>query len=874
MLKHFMNKISVLLSVAALCLSGTVSPGVQIRTHAYSFDSITGARNVSGFKNKNYQKVITVNAGNMGADNTGQNYASAAIQKALDYARDNASDTVQVKVIIPNGTYLINKTLNVYSNTYIIMNGAVLKKAASTGGCILRNAQPQRLGGYDDARNIIIEGGCFDGNIKPDYKNFCNVRMAHMKNLMMKNVSFKDNLNTHHLELGGIRDVTITGCDFSGYQGSNIKEALQFDMMNSSTVFAGFEPFDDTTCENVVIKNNIFRNVMRGIGSHSTTLGKYYKDFIIENNTFTNLTDCAILMQSYKNITVSGNTMNNVGSGIIVRNMSPSDKNTGYNKPVDDTANISGSLNNDLNTIIEHNSIYARQTSTRPSPVGIQLFGKLIENEAGSNFDHQVEGVRITDNTLSIPGTCIMMNDVMGIKVDHNRLSYVGKWNADFDLISVQDSSDTLFTENTAVTPADGGISVSGGRVYLQDMKLSNSSDCCCGVRSGNDGSVFGWDLTVDSKGTSSSPMVAEKGSGNMVISGGTYTSEGENSPAAVSHSVIAIKGAVLKGGKSEAVRVSDQGTMYLYDCQLSTDVMEADDGLTAAAVIYGDSNGSNGDKLSRLYVEGGSISSHGDIIFTTNCRSEIILRGTQLTTDSDGYILKCVSDPTLHGWGSGGARCSLILKGQELNGNMLCDSLSTLDIYLTEDSVYSGTPKTNSAEALPGDSGKISVSIDEGCEWVIDNDCTLSCLYAAGEVRDNSGLTAKIVDADGNILRDGDSIFTVKVTDSYSTDAAVYETRELYSFDHFRMKYAAIDPDIFGENDGDYETEEFLRGDLNGNGRREIGDVIIVASYVKQIRPFTDEQTHRRADINKDGLVNIKDVLLIAAAIKGLRAL
>ena len=118
MLKHFMNKISILLSVAALCLSGTVSPGVQIRTHAYSFDSITGARNVSGFKNKNYQKVITVNAGNMGADNTGQNYASAAIQKALDYARDNASDTVQVKVIIPNGTYLIILNVQDAYSTY------------------------------------------------------------------------------------------------------------------------------------------------------------------------------------------------------------------------------------------------------------------------------------------------------------------------------------------------------------------------------------------------------------------------------------------------------------------------------------------------------------------------------------------------------------------------------------------------------------------------------------------------------------------------------------------------------------------------------------------------------------------------------------
>ena len=226
MMKIFVNKALVLLTAAAILLSGAAA-GVSVRAYAYNYDKITGAKNVTGFRSVKYKKVITINAvDKFGADKTGRKNTSSQLQKALDHARDNASDTVQVKVVIPAGNYLVNKTLFVYSNTYISMKGAVLKKAASTGGCLLRNAQPRKLGGYRDARNIIIEGGCFDGNVGANYQNFCNVRFGHMNNLMLKNVSFKSNLNAHHLELGGVKDVTITDCDFSDYRGTYIKEAI------------------------------------------------------------------------------------------------------------------------------------------------------------------------------------------------------------------------------------------------------------------------------------------------------------------------------------------------------------------------------------------------------------------------------------------------------------------------------------------------------------------------------------------------------------------------------------------------------------------------------------------------------------------------
>ena len=868
--------ISALALITAVAVSGGGhSLSAAIRADAYSYDSITGAQNVTGFRAVKYKKVITVNAvSDFGADNTGRSSATAAIQKALKYAADNSSDTVQVKIILPKGVYSMNKTLIIGSNTHFYMEkGAVLRKDYTKPGCMLQNIATTGRGGFGAAKNIIIEGGCFDGNVSDDMWNFTNVRFAHMSDLLVKNVTFKGNLNAHHLEFGGVKNVTVEGCDFSDYRGEYLKEAIQFDMMNNSTLFPSFEPYDDTTCTNVIIRKNNFHDVMRGIGSHSATMGSYFTDFLIENNTFSNIPDCTILMQSYKNTTISGNTMKNVGSGIIVRNMSPFENNKGYNKPVED-CDIESRLNNDLNTVIKNNMINAVPTDSIDAPVGIQLFGKLIEGGEHADFDYQVEGVRVMGNELNVAGTCILLDDVNGIKVDGNKLCFTGDKDEDHDLVSIRNSSETLFSANTASAPPDDCFEVNSGRVYLQDMTLNNKTDGCCGVRSGQKGSVFGWDMNVSTSGAASSPVTAEKGSGSIVISGGCYSSAGEDSPAVLSQSAAAIKGAELKGEKSEAVRVAESAMMYLYDCSLTAEKSAASQGTNAAAVLYGTAPFGMSDKPSRLYIEGGSMKSGGDGIFTTNCKSEVILHRTAISA-YNGYLLNCSSDPTCWGWGRkycGGADCSLTMIRENIEGKLGCDSLSRLAVYLTDYTEYTGTPVEYTAGENLGERGCITMNIDPGSAWIINESCTVSRLHSAGEVKDIYGMHAVIKDGAGNILRDGDSIYTVTVLDEYSEKPDMHSAGEIYSFEDFRMSRTAIVPSI--SDDDKPEPEEFIRGDVNDNGILEIGDAVMVASYVKGIRRLPSETAEKRADVSRDGMISIKDVLLIAAAVKGIRPL
>ena len=104
-----MNKALAFLTAAAISITWAASANISVRSYAYNYENITGATNVTGFRNIKYKKVITINAvDKFGADRTGKKKTSSQLQKALNYARDNASDSVQVKVVIPAGNYLVD----------------------------------------------------------------------------------------------------------------------------------------------------------------------------------------------------------------------------------------------------------------------------------------------------------------------------------------------------------------------------------------------------------------------------------------------------------------------------------------------------------------------------------------------------------------------------------------------------------------------------------------------------------------------------------------------------------------------------------------------------------------------------------------------
>ena len=298
MKKNVFRRIAALLTTLLLVITAIPEGfSTAITSVAEAADTaVTGA-----YFDTDGMEIVTYNVVNdFGADNTGNAMTEKQIQQALDAAQENSGHGIFTKVVIPKGTYLISSALVVYSDTWIYCEEGVEIKRCISYGPMLR-CDNNGIGGYDGVKNVIVEGGLWNGNTDqwPNTADFSNIRFAHCRNILLKDMHVKNNENGHHMEIGGAADVTIEGCTFTGYTGYRKKEAIQLDCMNNSRVFAGYAPFDDTSCENVVIKNNLFSGICRGLGSHSATLGIYYTDILIEDNVFENLDDMAMIMYNY-----------------------------------------------------------------------------------------------------------------------------------------------------------------------------------------------------------------------------------------------------------------------------------------------------------------------------------------------------------------------------------------------------------------------------------------------------------------------------------------------------------------------------------------------------------------------------------------------
>ena len=102
------------------------------------------------------------------------------------------------------------------------------------------------------------------------------------------------------------------------------------------------------------------------------------------------------------------------------------------------------------------------------------------------------------------------------------------------------------------------------------------------------------------------------------------------------------------------------------------------------------------------------------------------------------------------------------------MNGDVIWDSISDLDLYLTEGSVLTGAVIDDETWAGEGGDGYCSLYISEDSTWTVTGDSTVTNLYAAGTIQDPDGNPVTIQGTDGTTYQEGTSPYTI-TTQTYS---------------------------------------------------------------------------------------------------------
>lgn len=96
------------------------------------------------------------------------------------------------------------------------------------------------------------------------------------------------------------------------------------------------------------------------------------------------------------------------------------------------------------------------------------------------------------------------------------------------------------------------------------------------------------------------------------------------------------------------------------------------------------------------------------------------------------------------------------------MDGDVIWDSISNLDLYVTQGSVLTGAVVDDESCAGNGGSGTANVTIDADSKWVVTGDSTLTNLACEGEIVDAAGNAVSVVGTDGAVYVQGDSEYTV----------------------------------------------------------------------------------------------------------------
>ena len=362
---------------------------------------------------------------------------------------------------------------------------------------------------------------------------------------------------------------------------------------------------------------------------------------------------------------------------------------------------------------------------------------------------------------------------------------------------AVLESDGTLYLKDSTIETdskgAAGIFAYNDGTVYTADTKITTTQDTSGGIHIAGGGKLYAWDMDVETSGESSAAIRSDRGGGEMVVNGGSYTSNGTGSPAIYSTADIAVNKADLTANGSEAVCIEGLNSVHLFNSNLTGNMSDNEQNdCTWNVILYQSMSGDSEVGNSTFEMDGGTLTAkNGGMFYTTNTESTITLSDVDITyADENDFFLKCTGNSNQRGWGTSGdngADCLFTAVKQDMEGNIVWDSISQLDFYMTDGSTLKGAVTDDESNAGDGGDGYCNMYIEKGSTWTVTGNSTLTSLQNAGIIEDESGKTVTIKGTDGTIYVEGDSEYTVTVG-SYKNSTDVSGASKTSSWSDYKV--------------------------------------------------------------------------------------
>ncbi len=362
-------------------------------------------------------------------------------------------------------------------------------------------------------------------------------------------------------------------------------------------------------------------------------------------------------------------------------------------------------------------------------------------NEAGETFDNNEDG-----------GHAI---EIDGDTAEYSKATVTKTGDSEGDEADVYGENSAIFVTNGAhLTLSDMNITTNGTHanavfsygegtvVDISNSTIETSGNCSGGIMTTGGGTMNASNLTIHTTGRSSAAIRSDRGGGTVTVIGGNYTTEGLGSPAIYSTADITVNDASLTSTTSQGVVVEGKNSVTLNNVVLNADNNQHNSDKSdvfEAIMIYQSMSGDAAEGLAKFSATGGQISNaNGDVFFVNNTATDITLSKVNITNNGGGAFLRAAAA----GWGnegSNGGKVNLTATSQKIEGDMIVDDISVLNLYLKDGSAFNGAINPE------GSAGDVYVEITDGSKWTLTGDSNINSLTCEADSIDLNGYTLMV---------------------------------------------------------------------------------------------------------------------------------
>ena len=236
---------------------------------------------------------------------------------------------------------------------------------------------------------------------------------------------------------------------------------------------------------------------------------------------------------------------------------------------------------------------------------------------------------------------------------------------------------------------------------------------------------------TVETFGENSPALNVHESGGEILAERGSYSTSAQNSPVILSNGSVTVSNAKIEAKSSQAAVLEGEANVQLQSSDVTANSEAASS--DQAIMIYREGNGDPLSGTSYFTMNGGNLTSrNGDVFYVSNVNTTITLSDVAINNDDEyGAFLRAGAS----NWGTtglNGGKITLYAAKQNIDGNIELDGVSDMNMYLTDNSYFTGAVNT------AGTSARIFVSISSS-RWTLTDDSHISALNCqAGSINLN----------------------------------------------------------------------------------------------------------------------------------------